>query len=164
MLIPVTHITTPPGSFPPYMHDRDLESSGVDGGQFTSGSWVTRVLNTEVTDTDSLGSLSANAVTIPSGTYYCQAAAGAWNTNQHQMRIYNTSDSATLLLGMNAHANPIGIGSIAFVVGYFTLAASKTIEVQHRCVSTAASIGLGQAASFGDGEVYVELELWQVST
>ena len=64
-------------------HVRDEKSSGTSGGNFSSGSYVTRTLNTSLTNEISGASLSSNQITLPSGTYYIQAScmASTVNTN-----------------------------------------------------------------------------------
>ncbi|GLS34497.1 hypothetical protein GCM10010869_00850 [Mesorhizobium tianshanense] len=41
----------------------DRKTSGTHGGSFSNGSWITRILNTEVRDTFGLISLALNQLT-----------------------------------------------------------------------------------------------------
>ena len=54
------------GQFASYAYIVDSKGSGVASGTFTSGSWQTRDLNTEVTDEDSIVSISSKRVHIGS--------------------------------------------------------------------------------------------------
>ena len=47
------------------------------------------ILNTKDSDTQSIASLSGNAVTLPSGTYIVRGSALFYNTNLSQIRLYN---------------------------------------------------------------------------
>ena len=69
-----------------FLHLQDQKTSGTEGGNFTSGAWNTRTLNTEVTDT--IGStLSSNQFTLPAGTYYIEASAPAYSVGRHLSRL-----------------------------------------------------------------------------
>jgi hypothetical protein len=148
------------GLYSAYVNIQDQRTSGTSGGTFSSGAWRTRTLNTTVADTASLTSLASNQVTLSAGTYRVRAMAQAWNCADNQMRLQNVTDAATLVTGENAYSNT-GAGCTAHLAGRFTLAGSKTLELQHRCTtSSAGSDGLGRPCSFGT-EVYATLELWK---
>ena len=61
----------------PYIKLSDVKSAGTAGGTFTSGSWQTRTLNTEDSDTGGNCSLSSNQFTLDAGTYEINARASA---------------------------------------------------------------------------------------
>jgi len=146
-----------------YIKLSDVKTSGTQGGTFTSGSWQTRVLNTEDNDTGTLCALSANQFTLSAGTYKISAKAPAYFVNTHQARLYNVTDASVEMLGQNARSSNVTDDSVthSFVDGEFTIASSKTLRLEHRCASTFATFGLGYAASFGS-EVYSVVELWKV--
>jgi hypothetical protein len=131
----------------------------------TSGSWQTRVINTEVVDADGIVSLSSNQMTLGAGTYRVVARAPGWVIDANRLRIQNVTDGATLLLGQSTPAgfSASPSGSVATVAGEFTLAGSKAIEVQHRCKATKSSDGCGVACSFGVNEVYAEIQIWKIA-
>lgn len=144
-------------------HIQDQKSSGTDGGTFTSGSYQTRDLNTSLVNNISGASLSSDVITLPAGTYEVLAFAAAYDCSYHQLRIRNTTDSATLCRGVVVYANTSNnVANTALVAGQFTLAASKSIELQHRCNSTKSSTGFGLAASFGI-EVYADIQIRKVA-
>lgn len=140
-----------------YLYLQDQKSSGTDGGGATSGSWQTRTINTEVADT--IGStLSSNQFTLPAGTYKIRASAPAFSCSQHQIRLQNITDTATTLLGTSECTNP-GAGdgiSRSEIDGVFTIAGTKTFEIQHRVASTKATNGYGIATSWGT-EIYTNV-------
>ena len=143
----------------PFLHLQDQKTSGTNGGTFTSGAWQTRTLNTEVADT--IGStLSSNQFTLPAGTYYFEAICPTLNTNSSQARLQNITDATTVLLGIN-NVTGATAGGVAFVNGLFTIAGTKTFELQHRCSLTRATDGFGYASGW-DTEVYAEVRIWKV--
>jgi len=144
------------------LHLQDQKSSGTSAGTFTSGAWQTRTLNTEVTD--EIGStLSSNQFTLPAGTYEIEASAPAYSVTLHQCRLYNITDAAVTLTGTNeVSANGGYATSRSFVFGRFTIAATKTFELQHRCSVTKASDGFGGATSWGT-EIYANVIVRKVN-
>lgn len=154
------------GLYGAYLCYQDQKASGTGGGDFTSGAWRTRILNTEAADAGGHGTLSSNQITLDAGTYRCHVRCPAFAVNSHQTRLYNITDSATLLVGSSQIASPSGgsfaIGNDSIIAGRFTLATSKTVEVQHRCQTTQAfGTGFGVACSFGEIEVYTVAEFWK---
>jgi len=145
-----------------YIHIREEQASGVDGGGFTQGAWQTRVLNVEVSDTGGDAALAANQITLEAGTYRCLISCPALMVHAHKARLQNITDASTLLVGSSEYADSAGIvGNRTFIVGRFTLAAQKVLEIQHRCVLTRAVNGWGLGCNFGVVEVYTEVEFWK---
>jgi hypothetical protein len=156
--------TSGAGAFP-YVKVSEVQSSGTAGGTFTSGSYVTRVLNTKDTDTGSIATLSSNQITLPAGTYQCRISAPAFACSGNKAVLYNVTDSTITLLGTPQFALNLSNcnSTISVIVGSFTIATSKTFAVQHRCASTQNTNGLGYPAGFGDNEVYTVAEFWKVA-
>jgi hypothetical protein len=144
---------------------RDEQTSGTNAGTFTSGSFVTRTLNTTVVNNITGASLGSNQITLPAGTYWFLAHAPALNCDSHRAQIYNVTDAATALLGDSAaYSSSAGnVGDRAIVQGPVTISAQKVFELRHRCSTTRASNGLGVAASFGVTEVYSQIWIWKLS-
>ena len=146
------------------IHVRDEKAAGTQAGSFSSGSFVTRVLNTVKTNTISGASLASNQITLPAGTYWCEGSAPGHACGNHQARLQNTTASTTLITGCTmyaASASP-GITNRADIAGIFTLSVQSVIELQHRCSSSKTTDGLGPAANFGT-EVYAEAVFWKVA-
>ena len=140
----------------PLIELQEQQTSGTDGGTFTSGSWVTRTLNTEVVDTGSNCTLSGNQFTLAAGTYRIHWSAPAFKCDQHHTRLQNVTDSATVLNGTSEYANATNsIGNRSFGEGRFTIGTAKALEIQHQCATTQATNGLGVKSSLAStGEVY----------
>lgn len=145
-----------------YIHIRDEKTLGTEGGTFTAGAWQTRDLTTEVSDAGGYASLASNQITLAAGTYWARILLPAYTVTFHQGRLQNVSDGTTLLLGMSSTANTASAHTVCSeVIGLFTLAAEKTLEVQHRCSTTKTTNGFGKAASL-DTEVYTIVELIRI--
>lgn len=139
----------------------DEKTSGTAGGTATSGSWEKRTLNTERADSGNHASLASSVITLDAGTWDVDGFAIAQYVDGHQARLQNTADTATLVTGTNAYASADEtdlIGTLSVLKGSFTIASSKTIELQHRVSSTRATNGYGSPTSWGT-EVYAVLEL-----
>jgi hypothetical protein len=145
-------------------HVQDENPNGTQGGTFTSGAWQTRTLNTVSVNQVDGASLSSNQFTLPAGTYYVETTAPAFYVNRHQTRIRNITDASDLLIGTPEYSGNTGNGvaTESRVSGKFTLASSKTFELQHYCSTTAASQGWGIAGSFGVNEIYSVVKIWKV--
>ncbi|MFC1500994.1 hypothetical protein ACFL58_00900 [Elusimicrobiota bacterium] len=135
---------------------RDEKASGTAGGTFTSGAWQTRTLNAVQAASGDFYSLSSNQITLATGTYRILASAPAYYVDSHKARFQNVTDATTAIYGASALAKASTQASSgrSIVMGVITIAAQKTFELQHRCATTRNTDGYGQAANFGETEVY----------
>ena len=146
------------------LHVRDEKGVSDHGGTFTSGSFLTRTLNTSLTNEISGASLSSNQITLPSGTYFIYASAPAYAVNRHTIRLRNITDSTDTLLGTSSYAeNSTSVSNIAMVTGRFTISAQKTFEIQHRCQTTSATLGFGVSKDMSETNVYTDVQIWKVA-
>ena len=146
------------------LHVRDEKTSGTQGGTFTSGSFVTRTLNTSVTNEISGASLSSNQITLPSGTYFVIADAPAYSCDTHRLKLRNITDSSDTLLGnLQRIADAVDGLTTAMLSGRFTISAQKTFELQHRCNTTENTYGLGIASGYSLTEIYANIMIWKVA-
>lgn len=147
------------------LHVQDQKASGTDGGTFTSGAWRTRTLNTSVTNEITGASLASNQITLPEGTYLIEALVAAGAVQEHQLRLYNSTDASAVLTGVNARASNASVvtsGNTATLRGRFTIAAQKVLELQHRCNVSQATTGFGHATSWGT-EIYADALIYKVA-
>lgn len=152
--------TTPGATM--YALVRDQKTQNTNGGGFSAGAWRTRDLNTVVTDGGFL-TLASNQITLPAGTYRCHIRCPAYQVSRHQARLYNATDGLTLALGSSVRTAPTGgTQNESVIVGFFTLADEKVLEVQQRCESSLSNTGFGVAANF-DVEIYTTAEFWKES-
>jgi hypothetical protein len=141
----------------------DVKAQNTNGGTATSGDWRTRDLNTKSWDPNSYCTLSANQFTLVSGTWEILASAPGENCDSHQIRLQNITDTATVLTGSSEFTNNANadIQTRSEISGAFTIAASKTFQIQHRVSLTTATYGFGVAANFGS-EIYTIVHLRKV--
>ena len=142
---------------------KDEKSSGTNGGDFSSGAWRTRVLNTEY-DPNGIVTLASNQFSLGAGTYYIYAEAPAFAVRQHRLKLRNITDSTDDILGDNAFAfNTNFFNTLSYLIGIITIGSAKTFEIQHRCETTKTINGLGVASTFGVNEVYTQVYIQKLS-
>lgn len=144
---------------------KDVKPSGVRGGTFVSGSYITRELNTlENSNSYPWVALASNQFTLQAGTYDIQASAMAGFVDFHKARIQNITDATTVSLGMSSYSSTeLNVETLALVNGTVTIASAKVFEIQHQCATTSSgNNGLGEACSFGDNELYVTVRVEKV--
>lgn len=143
----------------------DTKSAGTAGGTFGSGSWQTRTLNTEDSDASGIVTPSANQFTLQAGTYRIRASAPGFGVELHKAKLRNVTDSVDTLIGTSERS---GYGdstqTFSIIEGEFTIAGTKTFEVQHQCSSSLVTNGFGYPSNFGVSEVYTIVEIWKVGS
>tara|TARA_Y100001951_G_C11146877_1_gene186902 strand:- start:125 stop:640 length:516 start_codon:yes stop_codon:yes gene_type:complete len=141
----------------------DEKSSGTAGGSSTTGSWLTRDLNTVVTNEITGASLASDQITLAAGTYFIQAGSPAYEGQGSQVKLYNITDTADELIGgCIATGGSLGIMSRSLVFGRFTIDAEKDFEIQMQFGGAKASTGMGRAAGFSVVEKYTYVLIWQM--
>jgi len=141
----------------------DVKASGSFGGTFTSGSYQTRVLNTLDDPTGIVTSLTSNQFILPIGEYNFEIFGTAYRVGIHKLKLRNITDSTDALIGSTQVSGTAdSTTSVSYVSGKVVLAAPKTFELQHRCTTTVATNGFGDAAAFGDTERYSEITITKV--
>ena len=143
----------------------DEKANGQAGGDATSGSWLTRTLNTEKINNIDGCSLSSNIISLPEGTYIVLASAPTYATGGHKIRLYDNTNSTQLIIGQNANnAYSAYYNQTATILfGTFELTATANIILQHKVYSSKASNGLGILNGFSVNEVYANLMLWKIA-
>lgn len=137
-----------------YQHQ---QTSGTDGGDFTSGAWRTVPLTTEVSDPSGIGTLAGNEVTLGAGSYRFRAWSDAYNVTNSQARLYNVTTTSVIAYGRCSISSGAST-QFLLVEGRFTIAGATNIRLEAQCSVTEAVDGFGKALSFGT-EVYAGLEL-----
>ena len=147
------------------LHVTDEKIGATEGGSFSSGAWRTRTLQTEETNEITSATLVSNQITLPAGTYMIDAWASAYRVASHKCRWYNITDGSTVINGSTERsADDAGTAmSASKARGRFTIAGTTVFELQHRCETSNATSGFGNAAGLGAAEVYAEVMIWKVS-
>lgn len=161
-----------PRAYPPLLHVQEQEASGTSAGTATAdGTFKTRVLNVEVTNEIAGGGLAKspagpNQILVPAGLFYLEARAPAIQTNNHQAKIYNVTDSIDVpkLGGSSEYADTANASPTwSLIAGRFTVSKSTVLELRQQFSVTKLTFGLGIAANFGIVEKYSEVKLWQLA-
>jgi hypothetical protein len=151
------------GGYIGYIRLLDLKTEGSQGGTATSGSYETRVINTEDQDTNNDCSLASNQITLAAGIYDCRISVPAYSVYYSQTRLRNVTDSATVLIGTGTYDGGNSVETRSFIQGRFTIGASKALEIQHRVYTTKTTNGHGVAYNLGQSAIYTIAEFWRVS-
>lgn len=141
---------------------KDVKATSTDGGTATSGSWQTRDLNTQTADT-SFASVSSNQIVINAGTYDIEIIAPAFKVDSHCCKLRNITDSSDTIIGAIAYndsATNVETNSVA--MGRFTIASTKTFEVQHQVGTTKATNGWGIGNGFGVSSVFTQVKITKI--
>jgi len=145
------------------LHVRDEKTSGTHGGTFTKDIQQTRTLNTVLTNQISGAALSSNQITLPAGTYFIDATSPGDQVDNHKARLYDITNSATLIVGTSEDTSSTQGTTRSMVKGFITLVGSTVTELQHFCQTTHNTEGFGAATSSGDVEVYAEIIIRKMS-
>lgn len=145
-----------------YIHLQDQKANGVFGGTFTQDVWQTRDLNVKLADQPDVCTLSSNQFTLLAGTYIIYATAPAFQVERHKAKLRNISDSSDEIIGTSEYNYATTVSNISIVSGVFTITATKTFEIQHRCFTTRVDEGFGNRCDFGVIEVYTDVQLWKI--
>lgn len=143
---------------------QDQKASGTSGGTSLAG-FNTRVLNTVVKNTISGASLATNTITLLAGTYRVFACAFAYAAGPHQLFLYNSSDSTTVLNGSSVYEGGAGAGyQIPSIIPglEFTIASTKNFILRH-WIRDAVADGLGAGVTSGVIEVFAQISIQKIS-
>jgi hypothetical protein len=158
-------LQTTSNPFMKYLHVREEQTAGTDGGTFATGTWVTRVLNTVKTNRITGASLASNQITLPAGDYKIVATAPTQESDQHRTILYDTTGTTDLVYSTSDNVSTGGgEGQRSHLKGEFTLSVESDLEIRHRCNSNGGgSAGLGQGEDIDSlPEVFTEVEIWKL--
>lgn len=147
------------GIYDGYVRVADVKSQNTDGGTFSNGAWRVRAI-AETDDTENLASVSSNQLTLAAGTWRCLITCPAASVLGHQAILYDTTGVGTLLVGTASDNASDGSTTNSVIAGRFTLSVESVLEIRHRCESSRADIGLGEARNW-TSEVYTVGEFWR---
>lgn len=154
------------GSVQPIFQLQEQYTRGSPAGTpANSGVYIKRVLNTVISNEITSASVSSSVISLPAGTYYTEGSSPfAQQVQGCRIRLQNTTDGTTLILGEVATCNAINIIIRSAINGKFTINSTKNIELQY-WVTSAQTSGLGINANTGttDVEVYSDLRIWKLS-
>ena len=153
----------------------EQQSSGTNGGEFSSGSWVDRTLNTEV-DPQSIVTFNSsnNYFALEAGSYKINWSAPAHAVDSHQTKLVYADNisfnSSSEILGTSeACHDPLLEGNNlvqtrSFGETVITITETTYFKVQHRCTDTKPDTGFGVPSNFGVNEVYTQISVQDLSS
>ena len=148
----------------------ERQSTGTDGGTFTSGAWRTRIINTEVTDSDGYVSLntSTGEFTLDSGIYLIHWSFAALDTNSHVTALCEDSDSDGNTIFAMGTSEQIDVSdpTTTHSTGWARIDTGSTglgYFIKHRCDTTKATTGFGRMCDFTNQthETYGWVMIWR---
>lgn len=126
----------------------------ASAGGLTSGSWVTRNLNT-VDGASKIGFLDSNGMFLLPGKYSYSFSAQGNTVNRHQARMQNITNTSTEKLGRLMAANAANsVENTSIVEGDMALGVNTELEIQQRVETTNGTDGAGRPASFSVNATY----------
>lgn len=135
----------------------DKKTSGTAGGATTSGSWLSRAVNTEY-DPNSVISISAGDF-IPVYDGWVKWSSVFFDGQDAQTRLYNVTDAVAVdPPSLNVGQSGASDGALVSV-GSAPVTAGKTYRIQYRVSTSIATNGLGKAFSWGD-EIFTIVEYY----
>ena len=150
------------GKFASYAIICDQKASGTDAGTFTQDAWRTRDLNTEIVDDDGIVSISSNQFTLQAGTYKIYASAPAYLVKEHQIKLYNVTDSADVSFGVPQYSSDaMRVTQNSELYDRVTIGAAKTFEIRHYGELTKTNNGFGVPTNFGNVVKYLIVEIYK---
>ena len=143
------------GLFSAYAVICDEKTYLVAGGAFTSGAWQTRDLNKKILDPSTMVSISSNKFTLGAGNYFIKWSAPATQVDLHLSRLYDVTNTAVVeyvssenaestMSGYPVEDNKVSTKSFGFAL--VTPSGSTEYSIEHRCSSTRADWGFGNAS------------------
>lgn len=141
----------------------NIQTSGTNGGAIASGSYLQLTLNTESFDTGNNCSLSGNRFTLDDGTYIINARSTASSCDEFKTKLVRDPAGSPTdeKIGTCGYADNAGTEQTHSDINchFFVSGGGETFEIQGQ---VAASGNQGHACSFGDNEVYHQVELLKI--
>lgn len=138
----------------------DTRASGTASGTGTASAWTVRTLQTIVNPLNSPWvSLSSNQFTLAAGTYLIEGHADFWASGETSTRLRNVTDSVTTVAGTGEHISTAGASTSqtsgkSTLSHVFTIATSKTFQVEYFITNASTAVTLGWTTGNGENEVF----------
>lgn len=128
----------------------DVKANATVGGAFAEDTWITRTLNTIVTNGGGGITLAANVFTIPANVaVLIEASAPAYAVDFHKIRLYRTSGTpADVAYGTSEYSDntdPQAQTRSQLVYYHAATGSATTYQLEHYCSTANGTDGLGRA-------------------
>jgi len=153
----------------------DEKSYNTDGGGSSTGSFITRDLNTEISDPDNIvtiestthtvsGHTSTYKFTLGAGTYQISWSCPAFKSNRHTTHLYDETGTTVLQEGTSEYAAASGVvGNHSFGSFIHTISTNNTYQIRQRFDTAQATDGLGVAHDYsGSNNIYTIVYIYKL--
>lgn len=130
----------------------DTKPNATNSGDFISGDWRTRILNT-IQGNQNFVSIANNQFALQPGTYSINISAISNNVGNNQLRLYDITNSAVIDVGINGYSK--NTNNLINLTTEFTISSVTTYEIQHYGSITQLNWGFGLAIGTGESEIYL---------
>ena len=140
----------------------DEKANNVSGGSYaTADGWITRDLNTEISDPDSIVSIASNRFSLAAGSYLIEFSSPAKNIDQFQSRLYNYTDSSVVQYGRSGYAKDGDNVTYGDGAARVVITDTKEFEIQLRGSRNVSTLALGVATNLGGVEIYTTVKIYK---
>lgn len=147
-----------------YAKIEDRKAQNTPGGNSMTNAFVTRTLNTVVSDRGSIISLSSNRITLQPGWYRIAARVPTGSVYSQQARWTSISGTSIEIIGQQWEAHTAGYSSgMSFINGEFLVEVPTEFEIQHWTEYDSGTASFGIPAN-ANTEIYTSVELWKEKT
>lgn len=143
----------------PYVKLTHQEAAGGSSGSAIRDAWTKRTINTEVSDANSLCTLSSSQITLAAGTYRVHAWFKYYETGAVKTRLRNVTTGTTLMVSSISSTS-------CDMSGYITVADGQVLEVQYFAdddYQSGDGFGGTTGSSSGEIELFAQMEFWKES-
>lgn len=137
----------------------EQQPNGTNADSYANGSYITRTLNTTVSNSISGCSLNNNQITLSSGTYKINVYCPIYTSGFSKATLFSITDSIILLSGTSAFTN--GTSTYSIINGMITINQTTVIVIQQYFANNNTTMG-GIATSTGQTETYSHIEIQKV--
>lgn len=141
----------------------ETQASGTAGGGSVASTWTKRTLNTTIVNNITGASIASSVITLPAGTFVIQASAPCFESNAFKIRLQNTSDGTSAIIGTSEFDGSSAVATRTFLTGVVTIAATKNFELQHWVQTSRINQGFGVNTSAGVSEIYSIIQITRVA-
>lgn len=145
------------------LHMRHITAGATGGGAATTGSWQDTNLNTLISNNIDGASFytGTGGFTLPAGTYFISGYQCFFRTDRSQIRLYNTSDAATVsnCIGASSFSNTAAsyADTKSIIKGRFTITGEKNFKVQYQVGSNVGANDLGVESNYGENNIFEDI-------
>jgi hypothetical protein len=141
----------------------ETQASNTQGGGSVASTWTKRTLNTTVVNNITGASIATSVITLPAGSYLVSASAPCYESNAFKIRLQNTTDATTAILGTSEYDGSSAVATRTFLTGFVTITGTKNFELQHWVQTTRANLGFGYPTNAGVSEIYSTIQIRKVA-